>query len=72
MDATKLRVDKLEKLLQDSPQTDGALKAKVASLDSLVAELLAGDVPNTSERARTAVLGGLKGLVKRNRKLIIL
>ena len=61
-------MEKLEKLLKDSPETDSALKAKVASLDGLVAELLAGGVPNTGERACTAVLGGLGGLTEEEAK----
>ena len=62
MDANDLRVDKLEQILKDSPNTDVAVVARLSELEKQLAELRAGGLPDTDERSCTAVLGGLGGL----------
>ena len=64
LDRTTLRVDKLEELLKDSSETDTSVKFKLGELEKQLAELKAGGLPDTTERACTAVLGGLGGLSK--------
>ena len=58
-------MEKLEQLLENSPTTDSGMVARLAALERQLAALKETGLPDLTEQACTAVLGGLGGLTSK-------